>query len=279
MDKADWIEWHVANAGMIKALIAGSLISVSCSVIGCFIVLRRMAFLADAVAHAMLAGVVASYLVLRAVFGFQANSIIILVGALFAGLLTVALIGFVTRVSRVKEDAAIGIMYTGIFALGGFFASIKTFSVYIDVDLVGFVAGSVVATSLADLWMLAIVCTIVFSVVILFYRQLLLTSESTLDEKTVLSPSYLTCADLDLENVSCVEDPTTHRTFNIHESPLNARAVKVQERLERFKHEFDKFMTKSLVSLGKFNQSFRLIKEQDVVLILDKKNSFYYKHL
>ena len=158
MDKADWIEWHVANAGMIKALIAGSLISVSCSVIGCFIVLRRMAFLADAVAHAMLAGVVASYLVLRAVFGFQANSIIILVGALFAGLLTVALIGFVTRVSRVKEDAAIGIMYTGIFALGGFFASIKTFSVYIDVDLVGFVAGSVVATSLADLWMLAIVC-------------------------------------------------------------------------------------------------------------------------
>ena len=176
MDKADWIEWHVANAGMIKALIAGSLISVSCSVIGCFIVLRRMAFLADAVAHAMLAGVVASYLVLRAVFGFQANSIIILVGALFAGLLTVALIGFVTRVSRVKEDAAIGIMYTGIFALGGFFASIKTFSVYIDVDLVGFVAGSVVATSLADLWMLAIVCTIVFSVVILFYRQLLLTS-------------------------------------------------------------------------------------------------------
>ena len=102
-------------------------------------------------------------------------------------------------------------------------------------------------------------------------RPLLLTSESTLDEKMVLSPSYLTCADLDLENVSCVEDPTTHRTFNIHESPLNARAVKVQERLERFKHEFDKFMTKSLVSLGKFNQSFRLIKEQDVVLILDKK--------
>ena len=176
MDKADLIEWHVSNAGMIKALIAGSFISVACGVIGCFIVLRRMSFLADAVAHAMLAGVVASYLILRALFGFQANSIIILVGALFAGLLTVALIGFVTKVSRVKEDAAIGIMYTGIFALGGFFASIKTFSEYIDVDLVGFIAGSVVATSISDLWMLAIVCTIVFSVVILFYRQLLLTS-------------------------------------------------------------------------------------------------------
>ena len=87
----------------------------------------------------------------------------------------------------------------------------------------------------------------------------------------VLSPSYLTCADLDLENVSCVEDPTTHRTFNIHESPLNARAVMVQNRLERFKSEFDRFMTKSLVSLGKFNRSFRLVEEDDVVMILDKK--------
>ena len=102
-------------------------------------------------------------------------------------------------------------------------------------------------------------------------RPLLLTAESTLDEKMVLSPSYLTCADLDLENVSSVEDPTTHRTFNIHESPLNARAVMVQNRLERFKQEFDKFMTKSLVSLGKFNRSFRLVEEDDVVMILDKK--------
>lgn len=176
MNHADLIEWHVTNAGMIKALIAGSLISVACGVIGCFIILRRMSFLADAVAHSMLAGVVGSYLILRAVFGFQANSIIILIGALFAGLLTVVLIGFVTKVSRVKEDAAIGIMYTGIFALGGFFASIKAFSKYIDVDLVGFIAGSVVATTIGDLWMLAIVCCIVFGAVILFYRPLLLTS-------------------------------------------------------------------------------------------------------
>ena len=127
---------------MIKALIAGSFISVACGIIGCFIVLRRMSFLADAVAHAMLAGVVASYLFLRALLGLQANSIIILVGALLAGLLTVGLIGFVTKVSRVKEDAAIGIMYTGIFALGGFFASIKYFSEFIDIDLVSFIAGS-----------------------------------------------------------------------------------------------------------------------------------------
>lgn len=176
MDKAEWIEWHVAHAGMIKALIAGTFISISCGVIGCFIILRRMAFLADAVAHSMLAGVVASYLIFRALFDIRAHSVIILVGALLAGLLTAALIGFVTRVSRIKEDAAIGIMYTGIFALGGFFASIKALGEYIDIDLVGFIAGSVVATSLADLWTLAIICCIVFTVVILFYRQLLLTS-------------------------------------------------------------------------------------------------------
>ena len=60
---------------------------------------------------------------MKLVFGVEASAPGMLLGALIAGFLTVATIGFITRVSRIKQDTAIGIMYTGIFALGGFFAS------------------------------------------------------------------------------------------------------------------------------------------------------------
>ena len=85
-------------------------------------------------------------------------------------------------------------------------------------------------------------------------RPLLLTCESTLDEKRIMSPSYLTCADLNIEHTSHHLDPNTQRTFNIRSSPLNKRAMMVQERIEIFKTTFQVLMTKSLISLGRFNE-------------------------
>ena len=111
-------EWALS----VRTLIALTLVSTVCSVIGCLVILRRMSFLADALAHSMLAGVVGGYLIMKLVFGVEASAPGMLLGALIAGFLTVATIGFITRVSRIKQDTAIGIMYTGIFALGGFFA-------------------------------------------------------------------------------------------------------------------------------------------------------------
>ena len=106
-------------------------------------------------------------------------------------------------------------------------------------------------------------------------RPLLLTAESSLDEKHVLSPSYLTCSDLNLEKggsglSKCHQDIEDQKWFNMRESPLNQRAIMVQERLKIFKDKFETFMTKSLASLGKFNYIKNPIKENDVVLILDK---------
>lgn len=170
-------EWHIEYGSTVRALIAATLVATVSSVVGCFIVLRRMSFLADAVAHAMLAGVVAGYLILKIVFrAEEAGAPALLLGATIAGLVTVALIGFVTRVSRIKKDTAIGIMYTGIFALGGFVASLKFVSEYIQIDLYHFVVGSVLAVSDADLWMLGIVSVLVVGAMTLFYRQLKITS-------------------------------------------------------------------------------------------------------
>ncbi|MCG8585299.1 MAG: metal ABC transporter permease [Pirellulales bacterium] len=175
------IEWlttalyePLTNVWFQKALIGGCLAAVACSVIGCFIILRRMAFLGDALAHAMLAGVTAGYLVMKLLFGEKAHAPGMLFGSLLAAVVTVGMISFISRSSRIKEDTAIGIMYTGIFAFGGALASL--FSEHIHIDLLHFVVGQVLVIQDADLWVAAIVASVVLSIVLLFFRQLQLTT-------------------------------------------------------------------------------------------------------
>ena len=161
---------------LITPLLVGTLVSIVCSLIGCFIVLRRMSFLADAISHSMLAGVIGGYLLMKIAFNQDASVAAMLIGALLAGIITVAAIGFVSRVSRIKEDTAIGIMYTGIFALGAFVISLKSVSKFIHIDVYHFIIGNVASATNTELWLLGFVTAIVVSVIILFYRPLQLTS-------------------------------------------------------------------------------------------------------
>ena len=165
----------VSDIATQKALIGGCLIAVVSGVIGSIIVLRRMVFLTDALSHSMLAGVVCSYLFLRIVLGKDgADGPALLLGAILAGLVTVAMVSFVSRVSRIKEDAAIGMMYTAIFAIGAILASIYRHLIHID--LYHFVTGQVLGVSDGDLWAMAVITAATLSVVILFFRQLQLVS-------------------------------------------------------------------------------------------------------
>jgi len=152
-----------------KALIGGCMIAVVAGVVGCLVVLRRMAFLGDALSHAMIAGVAGGYLVMKLLFGLEAHAPGMLLGSLLAAVLTVALIGLVARISRIKEDTAIGIMYTGVFALGVVVVSI--FRHYIHIDLMHFILGDILGVADADLWVSAVVASLVLSIIILFYRQ------------------------------------------------------------------------------------------------------------
>ncbi len=157
-----------------KALIGGSIVAIVSAVVGCLVVLRRMAFLGDALSHAMIAGVAGGYLVMKLLFGFEAHAPGMLLGSLLAAIFTVALIGFVSRVSRVKEDTAIGIMYTGIFALGVMAVSI--FRHYIHIDLMHFIMGDVLGVADTDLWTSAFVAATVLSIIILFFRHFQITT-------------------------------------------------------------------------------------------------------
>ena len=81
-----------------------------------------------------------------------------------------------TGASRIKQDTAIGIMYTGIFAIGAFAISMKALGQHIHIDIYHFIVGSVITVGNAELWIAGIVAAIVIPLVILFFRELQLTS-------------------------------------------------------------------------------------------------------
>jgi manganese/iron transport system permease protein/iron/zinc/copper transport system permease protein len=233
----DWLTELQLNYGhVIKPLIVGTLVSIVCSVIGCFIVLRRMSFLADAIAHSMLAGVIGGYLLMKILTGNEAKLGALLVGAILAGIVTVGMVGFVTKVSRLKEDTAIGIMYTGIFALGALVISIKAVGNLVHIDIYHYVIGNVVSVSDADLWLLAGVTAIVSSVVILFYRQLQLTSFDPIMAASigipVLAMDYLLTACASLVVVSGVQIAGVILVIGLVITPA-ATAYLLTDRLDR----------------------------------------------
>lgn len=166
------VDLFIAPLGEIyfqKALIGGSIVAIVAGVVGCLVVLRRMAFLGDALSHAMIAGVAGGYLVMKLLFGFEAHAPGMLLGSLLAAITTVALISLVSRISRVKEDTAIGIMYTGVFALG--VVAVSIFRHYIHIDLMHFIMGDILGVADSDLWVSAFVAVVVLTLLILFFRQ------------------------------------------------------------------------------------------------------------
>ena len=152
--------WHYSF--MQSAFAAVIMISATCAILGCFVVLRRMAFIGDAMSHTVLPGVVIAYL-----YGFN-----LLVGALIASLCTAAGIGWLSRRDEVREDTAIGVLFTGMFALGIFLvARAKSFH-----DFAHMLVGYPIGVTHTDLMVMAAILLAVFGLVALFYKELELTS-------------------------------------------------------------------------------------------------------
>ena len=148
---------------MQRALIASLIVGVLCSVIGTFVVLRAMAFLGDALAHAILPGVAIAYLL-------GAN---LLLGALVAAVLVAVGIGVFSRRGGVKEDTAIGILFAAALALGVLLMStVRSYAA----DLTHILFGNVLGVSAGDLWLTGMLAVIVLTVLIVFFKEFQLTS-------------------------------------------------------------------------------------------------------
>ncbi|MFY9255706.1 MAG: metal ABC transporter permease, partial [Fuerstiella sp.] len=110
----------------------GALCATCCALAGCFLVLRRMSLLGDALSHSVLAGMAAVYLVTGGV-----EPVPMLIGALIAGVMTAVLTQFVHKAANLPEDSSIGIVFTSLFAFGVVVVS-QAKHVHLDLDCVLF---------------------------------------------------------------------------------------------------------------------------------------------
>ncbi|MCA0970735.1 metal ABC transporter permease [Halobacillus litoralis] len=145
-----------------KALLTSTMVGIICGVIGCFIILRGMALMGDAISHAVLPGVAISYML----------GINFFFGAVFSGVLTAIAIGFVSQNSRIKHDTSIGIMFTAAFAAGIIVITMLKSST----DLYHILFGNVLAVRSSDMWITLGIGLFVIALVYLFYKELLVTS-------------------------------------------------------------------------------------------------------
>jgi len=183
MSALEWIAAPFRYAFMIRALVAAVLVGGLSAVVGAYVVLRSMAFLGDALAHAVLPGVAAGYLISgggnrRALFWW----------ALGTAIAVALVIEGVSRHGRIKEDTAIGIVFAGTFALGiALISTVRGFAV----DLVHVLFGNVLGVSSGDLILIASFGGAVLLIVLLFYKELLVVSFDPTLATTLRLPTTL----------------------------------------------------------------------------------------
>ncbi len=154
----------------IRALLASSMVGIMCGILGCFIVLRNMALIGDALSHAILPGVVAGFLIAgHSILGF-------FVGSVVAGLIAAVLITLLQRNVKSKDDAAIGIVFTSMFALGVMGISYISRMEGVHIDMKDFLFGNVLGIADQDLWLTFLITLFVLVSVTVFYRYLFITT-------------------------------------------------------------------------------------------------------
>ncbi|MGE6488040.1 metal ABC transporter permease [Paenisporosarcina sp. NPDC076898] len=145
-----------------KALLTSMMVGIICGVIGCFIILRGMALMGDAISHAVLPGVALSYML----------GINFFIGAVFTGILTAIGIGYISQNSRIKNDVSIGIMFTAAFASGIILITFMKSST----DLYHILFGNVLAVRPTEMWSTLAIGIFVLISIFIFYKELLVSS-------------------------------------------------------------------------------------------------------
>ncbi|TWU12367.1 Manganese transport system membrane protein MntB [Symmachiella macrocystis] len=171
-----WASPDIA-VGTAWTIAAACLVAIACGLLGCFLIVQGLALIGDAISHTVLLGIVVAFLLTG-----QFSGPAMFVGAAVTGILTAVLIEFIHRHSRVKQDAAIGIVFSSLFALGVILLSTMATHAHIDADCVLFgkldtisfdkmaVAGFMIPVSVVQL---LIVTAAVMLMIVLFYKELL----------------------------------------------------------------------------------------------------------
>lgn len=146
---------------MQRALIAGVFLAGLFAYLGVFVIMRRMAFFSDGIAHASLAGVAAGVL-------FSVNP---LVTALAASIFFAAMMYWIEKRTTVSSDAAVGLIFTFGMALGVLLISLKR---GYQPELIGFLFGNILMIRPLDLWLIGIASVFISAMTFLFRREITL---------------------------------------------------------------------------------------------------------
>ena len=159
----DWVTEPLRYEFMRRALVEVVIMGAVTGAIGCYVVLRGLAFMGDALSHAIFPGIALAFLLGRSIF----------LGALAFGVLTVVLIAIAATNRRVKEDSAIGVLFAGMFALG---VVLISSSPHFARDLASFLFGNVLGVTTFDIGLSVVVGVGVLLLLAVFHRALLITS-------------------------------------------------------------------------------------------------------
>ncbi|MBW4429436.1 MAG: metal ABC transporter permease [Nostoc desertorum CM1-VF14] len=146
---------------MQRSLVIAILVGMLCAVVGSYLMVQRLALLGDAISHSVLPGLAIAFMI-------GAN---IYVGAFIAGVLSTMAIAWIRVRSPIKEDAAMGIVFSAFFALG--ITLITVIQKDNKIDLNHFLFGNILGVTIDEVRDTAIIATIVLIVVLLLYKELL----------------------------------------------------------------------------------------------------------
>ena len=173
-----WFTEPFAYPFMQNALITALLVSVICAMLSCYLVLKGWSLMGDAISHAVLPGIVVAFWL-----GLPLS-----IGAFVAGLTCSVGVGYLKENSRIKEDTAMGIVFSGMFALGiVLFTKIET-----DQHLTHILFGNLLGVSNAEMLQTLVISAVVFFVIFLRRKDFLLYCFDATQAKIVgLSPRFL----------------------------------------------------------------------------------------
>jgi manganese/zinc/iron transport system permease protein len=157
----------------VRYALAGSmLLGISCGLLGAFLVVRRLALVGDALSHAVLPGVAAGFL-----WSQTKDPLAIFIGAVVAGLLGTIVVEGIKQTTRLKEDAALGLVLAGFYAVGICMVTmIQRLPTGAKSGIDKFLFGQAAAIGPRDLQLMAVVAVLAISTVLVFYKELLVAS-------------------------------------------------------------------------------------------------------
>lgn len=156
----DWLLEPLQFEFMQNALLTALIVSIICALLSCYLVLKGWSLMGDAISHAVLPGIVLAYLA----------GIPLAIGAFFSGIFCSLGVGYLKENSRIKEDTAMGIVFSGMFAIGlVMFTKIQT-----EQHLTHILFGNVLGVSHQELIQSAVISSVIFLIIILKRKDLLL---------------------------------------------------------------------------------------------------------